>query len=108
VTARPGDRAPVPWRALAAGAGVAGGESAAILVRPGLGEVVAATDVIGPLAIALILLAVILFAPDRVVERAFRLLRWAANRPEPAAPPSTTPPQHATGTGQPENAPAPT
>jgi hypothetical protein len=78
----------VPWRALTAGAGIAGSESAAMFVHRGLGEVLAAADVIGPLAVALILLAAILFGSDRTEERVFRLLRWAVNRPEPAAPPS--------------------
>ncbi len=81
-------RPPVPWRALIAGAGVAGGEGTALVVRPGLGEVLGGADVIGPLAIALILLAAILLGSDQTVDRVFRLLRWAANRPEPAAPAS--------------------
>jgi hypothetical protein len=46
----------------------------------------AAADVIVPLAIALILLAVILFGSTEMAERVFRLLRWASNRSEPPAP----------------------
>jgi hypothetical protein len=79
----------MPWRALVVGAGILGGESAAVFARPALGEVLVAVDVIGPLVIALILLAAILRGSDRTVERAFRLLRWAVNRPEPAAPPAS-------------------
>jgi hypothetical protein len=86
VTARSGVRAPVPWRALATGAAVLGSETAATVVHPALGEALALADVIGPLAIALILLAAILFGSDQTVERVFRLLRWAVNRPEPKAP----------------------
>jgi hypothetical protein len=82
----PDRRPPVLRRAFAAGAAILGGEGLAGMIHPALGEALAAADVIAPLAIALILLAVTLFGSDRIVERAFRLLRWAANRPEPAAP----------------------
>jgi hypothetical protein len=37
-----------------------------------------------------ILLAAVLLGSDQTVERVFRLLRWAANRPEPAAPPASS------------------
>jgi hypothetical protein len=92
VTAKDGGRAPVPWRALIAGTGIFGGEGAAEVVHPALGAALAAADVIGPLAIALIMLAAILLGSDETVERVFRLLRWVANRPEPAAPPAETKP----------------
>jgi hypothetical protein len=75
-----------PWRALGAGTGLAGTEGIAGYLHPALGEVLAAADVITPVAIALILLAAILFGSKETVERVFRLLRWIANRPEPAAP----------------------
>lgn len=51
---------------------------------PTLGEALAAGE--GGLA-ALILLSA-LFGSARVSERAFRLLRWIANRPEPESPKS--------------------
>jgi hypothetical protein len=82
----PGGRPARPWRALGAGAGILGGEGLAGVLHPALGEVLAAVDVIVPLALALILIAAILLGSDRTCERVFRLLRWAANRPEPAAP----------------------
>lgn len=55
-------------------------------LHPALAEVLAAADVITPAAIALVLLAAILFGSTETAERVFRLLRWAANRPEPPAP----------------------
>ena len=79
-------RTPAPWRALGAGAGVAGAEGVAGYLHPVLGEVLAAADVAVPLVIVLILLAAILRGSERTVERAFRLLRWTANRPEPPPP----------------------
>jgi hypothetical protein len=86
---RPETHPPVPWRALGAGAAIAAGESLAGITHPALGEALAAADVIGPLVTALILLTAILFGSDRTCERVFRLLRWAANRPEPKAPENT-------------------
>ena len=71
------------------GAGIVGGESVTGILHPALGAVWAAADIIGPLAIALILLAAILLGSDQTCERVFRLLRWAANRPEPKAPENT-------------------
>ena len=38
------------------------------------------------MVIALILLAAILLGSGQPVERILRLLRWAANRPEPSTP----------------------
>jgi hypothetical protein len=92
VTASDSGRAPVPWRAIIAGGGILGGEGAAAVVHPALGEALVAADAIGPLAIALILLAAVLLGSDETVDRVFRLLRWAANRSEPAAPPATPKP----------------
>lgn len=87
-----------PWRALSAGAGVAGGEVLAGITHPALGGVLAAADVLGPLVIALVLLTAILRGSDQTCERVFRLLRWAANRREPPAPrppgSSSSPPSH--------------
>jgi hypothetical protein len=73
-------------RLLGAGAGLFGGEGLAACLHPALGEVLAAADVIVPLAVALILLAAILWGSDRTCDRVFRLLRWLDGRPEPPAP----------------------
>jgi hypothetical protein len=79
-------RPPAPWRALGTGAGVLGSEGLAGYLHPALGEVLAAADVIAPLAIAVALLAAILRGSSQTCERVFRLLRWIANRPEPPGP----------------------
>jgi hypothetical protein len=87
-----GQPAPAPARptaarrVLGAGAGVLGGEGVAAYLHPALGEALAAADVIIPLAIALVLLIAILRGSSQTCERAFRLLRWIANRAEPPAP----------------------
>ena len=83
---RPGSRLPQSRRALGAGVGILGGESLAAVLHPALGEALAAADIIAPLFIALVLLAAILLGSEQTCERVFRLLRWAANRPEPKAP----------------------
>ncbi len=93
----PGGRPARSWRALGAGAGVLGGEGLAMALHPALGEAMAAADVIVPLAIAAVLIAAILVGSDRTCERVFRLLRWAANRPEPAAPTQPGGAVHETG-----------
>jgi hypothetical protein len=80
------NRSRPPWRALGAGTGLVGTEGIAGYLHPALGEVLAAADVITPVIITLILLTVILFGSKEKVERVFRLLRWIANRPEPAGP----------------------
>src|SRR5712691_6481196 len=77
---------PPARRVLGASAGVLGGEGLAAYLDPALGEALAAADVIVPLAIALVLLIAILRGSGQTCERAFRLLRWIANRAEPPAP----------------------
>jgi hypothetical protein len=52
------------------------------IVNPLLGEVIAITEIV----VALTVIAVALFASQALSERAFRLLRWFGNRPEPPAP----------------------
>jgi hypothetical protein len=52
--------------------------------HPVLAAVLPAADVIVPALIALILLAAVLRGSTETCERAFRLLRWMAGRPEPA------------------------
>lgn len=55
-------------------------------LHPALGEALAATDVLVPLAVALVLLSAILCGSNQTCEGVFRLLRWIANRPEPPGP----------------------
>jgi hypothetical protein len=61
------------------------GESVAGYLHPVLGEALAARHH-HPLAVAFVLLIALLHGSDQTVERAFRLLRWVANRPEPPSP----------------------
>jgi hypothetical protein len=65
-------------------------EGAAGYLHPALGEALAAADVIIPAIVLLVLLAAILRGSTETCDRAFRLLRWIANRPEPPAPDRNT------------------
>ena len=79
----PSSRPGRPWRALGATGSVLGGEGL-VTVHPAFGEVMAAGDVV-VLCIAVVLVAAILVGDDQACERAVRLLRWVADRPEPPA-----------------------
>ena len=72
----------MPWRPAVAGAASLGTSLGIGMLHPLLGEVIAITET----AIVLTLLAVALFGSECLSERAFRLLRWLGNRPEPPAP----------------------
>lgn len=76
----------VPWRLLGVGTGVLGGEGAIIWLHPIIGEAMIVTDLAVPIVVGLILLVAILRGDDVTCDRAFRLLRWIANRPEPRGP----------------------
>jgi hypothetical protein len=52
------------------------------MLNPLLGEVIAITEIV----VALTVIGVALFGSQALSERAFRLLRWFGNRPEPPAP----------------------
>jgi hypothetical protein len=77
-----------PWRklGLSAGALSVGAEGALGYLHPALGEALAVADVAVPMIIIGVLLTAILCGSKETHERAFRLLRWIANRPEPPAP----------------------
>ena len=53
-----------------------------VLLHPLLGEVIAIAEIV----VALTVIAVGLFGSQALSERAFRLLRWFGNCPEPPAP----------------------
>lgn len=59
-----------------------GAPAGGVLLHPLLGQAIA----IAELAVALTLVATALFGSRALSERAFRLLRWLANRPEPPGP----------------------
>jgi hypothetical protein len=81
----------VPWRALGLGSSAIGGIAAAYYSHPLVGLAV----VICETSVAVIIVATALFGSATMSDRAFRLLRWFSNRPEPDAPPTviTRPPR---------------
>jgi hypothetical protein len=81
--ARP--RAGALW-GVSGGAGVLAADGTVGYFHPAAGVVLAAAEAGVPMLIALILLAAILLGSSQTCERAFRLLRWTVNRPEPLAP----------------------
>lgn len=75
----------LPWRSVAAGATVLGTSvGIGVVLHPMLGEIVAIVE----LVVALTIIGAALFGSTALSERAFRLLRWIGNRPEPPAPTS--------------------
>jgi len=77
-------------RPLGLGAGVIGAPTAVYFVYPTVGLILGACE----LSIFMIVLVTALFGTSTLSERAFRLLRWLADRPEYAAPStSSDPPQ---------------
>jgi hypothetical protein len=72
------------WRSIGASMISTGVPTAVGMVHPFIGIGIAAIE----LAVALTVIGTALFGSRELSERAFRLLRWIANRPEPPAPPS--------------------
>jgi hypothetical protein len=75
-------REPVPWHTVSAGIASLGTSIGVEVLRPALGELIVAIELAAMLAI----IGTALFASPALSERAFRILRWIANRPEPSAP----------------------
>lgn len=71
----------VPWRPAIAGATSLGTAAGIGMLHPVLGEVIASIAIM----VALTIIAVALFGSQALSERAFRLLCWFGNRPEPPA-----------------------
>ncbi len=73
----------LPWRALGLGSSAIGGITGVFWSHPlvGLAIVICGT------AVAMITIATALFGSVTTSGRAFRLLRWLTNSPEPDAPP---------------------
>ena len=84
----PADSAPtlmpgrVPWRSVGAGMVSVGAPLCAGMLHPQLGEVMIVIE----LGMFFTVLGTALFGSETLSERAFRLLRWLGNRPEPPAP----------------------
>lgn len=74
----------MPWRSAGAGITTLGTPVGIGVLHPVVGEVIAIVEVVVVLAI----IGTILFGSPALSERAFRLLRWIGNRPEP---PGTAP-----------------
>ena len=79
-----------PWRVLGLCSPAVGGIAAVYDPRPLAGLVIViggVTVAVIVIAIAVIVIAAALFGSATTSDRAFRFLRWSANRPEPKAPP---------------------
>jgi hypothetical protein len=84
VAAPPAARERVPWRPAIAGAASLGAPVGIGLLHPLFGEIIGSVEG----TVALTIITVALFGSQALSERAFRLLRWFGNRPEPPAPPA--------------------
>jgi hypothetical protein len=73
------------WAKLGIALAVVAAEITDSILHPWLAEVLAITDVIIPVMAALVVFTVVVRGSPRTVDRVFRLLRWAFNRPEPAS-----------------------
>ena len=80
--AAPMVREQVPWRSVAASVTALGTPAGIGVLHPMLGEIVAIIE----LVVALTIIGTALFGSTALSDRAFRLLRWIGNRPEPPAP----------------------
>jgi hypothetical protein len=77
----------LPWRALGLGTSTVGGATAVYCSYPLVGVAI----VICAIVVAVIVIATALYGSPVTSGRAFRLLRWLANRPEPDAPSEIAP-----------------
>ena len=81
----------LPWRALGLCSPAVGGIAAVYDPHPLAGLVIVIGGVsvaVIVIATAVIVIATALFGSATTSDRAFRLLRWFANRPEPKVPPA--------------------
>jgi hypothetical protein len=76
------DTTRLPWRPVGTAIASLGAPIGMGILRPTLGELIAVIEVV----VALTIVVAALFGSQTVSERAFRLLRWFGNRPEPPAP----------------------
>ena len=83
----PATRDNLSWRSVGAGAASLATPVSIGILHPVLGEVIAIIEV----AVALTIIGIALFGSPALSERAFRLLRWIRNRPEPQAPAPRSP-----------------
>jgi hypothetical protein len=83
------ERERVPWRPVTAGVAALGTPAAIGVLHPVLAEIVATIE----LVVALTIIGTALFGSPDLSDRAFRLLRWIGNRPEPPAPEASASPR---------------
>jgi hypothetical protein len=76
-----------PWRTAGIGLTSLGTPIGIGVADPVLGSITLGIE----LVVALTIIGTALFARQDISERAFRLLRWLTNRPEPPAPPASLP-----------------
>jgi hypothetical protein len=76
-----------PWRAVGVGVASLGTPAGIAILHPMLGEIIAVIEVM----MVLTIIGTALFGSPALSERAFRLLRWIGNRPEPPSPASGLP-----------------
>ena len=72
----------VPWRSVAASVTALGAPAGIGVLHPMLGDIAAIVELVAALTIG----GTALFGSPDLSDRAFRLLRWIGNRPEPPAP----------------------
>ena len=87
----------VPWRSVAASVTALGTPAGIGVLHPMLGDIVAIIE----LVVALTIIGTALFGSPDLSDRAFRLLRWVGNRPEPPAPETSGAGRGAGGSGRP-------
>jgi hypothetical protein len=78
----PAKRGRRSWWPMGVGAASLGTPVGIGILHPMLGEVIAGIEV----AAMLVIIGTALFGSSALSERAFRLLRWLGNRPEPPSP----------------------
>jgi hypothetical protein len=78
----PAAREHAPWRPVGVGVATSLGTAGVGVLHPVLGAAAAIVE----LGVALTIIATALFGSQALSDRAFRLLRWIGNRPEPRSP----------------------
>jgi hypothetical protein len=81
-SARPTLAERVPWRSVGTGVVSLGAPTGIAALHPLLGGVIASVE----LVVILTIIGTALFGSQVLSDRAFRLLRWIGNRPEPPGP----------------------
>jgi hypothetical protein len=89
-----------PWRTLGFGAAVVGTPVGVGYLHPAISQVI----IIAEILTGLVIVTSALFGSQIISDRAFRLLRWLSDRPEPPQPARTN--QHSSSDTEPDESPA--